>query len=270
MKMKTKGTIMQTIKKSLISAIFVGIIGTGVQAGELNDLEKQCRLGDGSACATAGALYVGIGNSGVTPDRDKAVALWKRGCELDNGSACTTYAMVLTDENARITILKKACDLGNENGCLSYEHLIRMQGLKHDCMVKQDLQSCRKFAGEIFMAGSFDRGKDLIEDICKLGDTLSCSDFRIIDERNEFVKLSFVEELKKECSEKKKYACEKVGSFLIDINQYVMAPLQTKSEKAEALPEVMMNLAFGESYLKKACSLGRKESCRILRGLQKR
>ena len=102
-----------------------------------------------------------------------------------------------------------------------------------------------------------------------MGDKASCSELEIINARKNFLKLGFVEELKKKCTEgKDKFACEKVGGFLISINEYVMSPLKTKDEKKRAVPELMTNMMIAEVYLKEACTLGRKESCRTLKGLE--
>lgn len=87
--------------------------------------------------------------------------------------------------------------------------------------------------------------------------------------RKNFLKLGFVENLKKKCTERKdKFACEKVAGFLIGINEYVMSPLKTKDEKKCAVPKLMANIMIAELYLKEACTLGRKESCRTLKGLE--
>jgi TPR repeat protein len=251
------------------SLVMLGMLSFS-QAGNLAELEKRCSSGDGNACATLGAVHAGLGGKRIVQkDMNKAKEFWKKGCELNSGSACTTYSMVIQDEDKRVKVLKKACDLGNENGCLVYNQTIMMQELQVDCVEKQNLRSCGKIGGEVFLVGEYNKGKEILDDMCKVGDKTSCMDLKIIEASKEFVKLSFVEDLKKKCSEKKdKFACEKVGGFLIGINGYVMSSVKTDADKKSAVPEVMMNLMMGQVYIKEACSLGRKESCRTLKGLE--
>ncbi len=255
------------MKKILINLlILLGLTAVG-QAGNLSGFEKKCEKGDGDACATLGAVHAQ--GKYVKKDMKKAAELWKRGCDLGSASSCTTYAMVIQDEKERIKVLKKACDLGNENGCLSYEQTLLMKELQDGCVKKGNIQSCRKMGEEVFLAGEYDQGKLILDDICKMGDNTSCSELETINARKDFLKLGFVEDLKKKCNEgKDKFACEKVGGFLIGINGYVMSVVKTDAEKKSVLPEVMMNLTMGQFYIKEACTLGRKESCRTLKGLE--
>ena len=144
-----------------------------------------------------------------------------------------------------------------------------MQTLQNACVEKNDIRSCGKLGGEVFLAGEYNQGKLILEEVCTIKDKVSCSDLTIVEERKNFVKLSVVEDLKKKCSDKKeKFACEKVGRFLIGINDYVLSSVKTDAEKKRILPEVMINLSMGQLYIKEACTLGRKESCRILKGLE--
>ena len=256
--------------KILMNIVVILSLTTIGQAGNLGDFEKKCTSGDGDACATLGAVYSGLAGKGsVKKDMQKAAAFWKKGCDLNSGSSCATYSMVIEDDNERIKVLKKACDLGNENGCLAHDQTVMMQTLQMECAEKQDMRSCGKLGSEVFISGEYSKGKDFLNDVCEEGDAISCSDLKIIEESKGFTKLSAIEDLKKKCSDKKdKFACEKAGNFLIGVNSYVMSLVKTEAEKKAAVPEVMTNLMIGQLYISEACKFGRKESCRTLKGLE--
>jgi len=261
---------MKIVKKlGMVSLVMSGILSFA-QADNLAEFEKKCTSGDGDACATLGAIYSGLsGKSSVQKDIKKATAYWKKGCELNSGSACTTYSMVIEDDNERIKLLKKACDLGNENGCLAYDQTVMMQELQVECVDQGNVRSCRKIAGELFVTGDYAQGKELMGVVCEMGDKTACNDQNIISQLKGFTKLSLIEELKKECSDKKdKYACDKAGSFLISISDHIASSAKTKADIKHVLPEVMTDLSIGQLYIKEACILGRKESCRTLKGLE--
>ena len=81
-----------------ILAILVLTLGMSSvsQAGQIDDFKKKCSIGEGDACATLGALYSGLVKGGVVKkDMKKAKEYWTRGCDLGNGSSCTTYACSL-------------------------------------------------------------------------------------------------------------------------------------------------------------------------------
>jgi len=258
------------MKKVFVMLLLTIGLASVSQAGNIDDLKKKCSGGGGDACSTLGALYSGLGkNSPVEKDMKKATEFWKRGCDLGSGSACTTYAMVLTNEDERLKTLKKACDLGNDNGCLSYNQTVLLNTLQNDCLKKNDLKSCAKFGGEIFLSGNYKTGKAILEDVCQMGSKSSCSDVEKIEALKDLRKLTLADQLSKECSDKKdKYACEKVGTFLIEINSFITSNVSTKEEKQVKAQEVMMNMMMAHIYIKEACSLGRKESCRTLQGLK--
>lgn len=257
------------MKKTLIGLLLIMGMTSVSQAGKIDEFEKSCAGGNGKSCATVGAVYAGYAGKGsVKVDMQKAKLFWKKGCELNNGSACTTYAMVLGNEEERIKTMKKACDLGNENGCLAYERMRSIKTLQKKCL-NNDIKSCSRLGGELFVSGDYKQGKALLEEICKMGDAPSCSDVKKIDALKELRKLSFAEELSKKCTEEKdKYACEKLGGFLVEVNSFVTHSLTTKEEKKEATSEVMMNMLMAQVYIKEACKLGRKEACRTLKGFE--
>ncbi len=257
--------------KILTGLLLTMVMTSVLQAGQIDDFKKKCSTGNGDACATLGALYSGLAKRGVVKkDMEKAKEYWKRGCDLGSGSSCTTSAMFIEDEDARIAVLKKACDLKNENGCLSYRQTIKLKRLRSDCLEKSDANSCSQLAGEVFLSGDYKTGKALFRDLCKMGDGASCNDAKVIEGLEGFRKLTLADQLSKECSDKKdKYACEKLGTFLIEINSFVTSKAKTKEEKQEKVQEVMMNMTMAQIYLKEACKLGRKESCRTLTGLKK-
>jgi len=251
-----------------ILLLAIGIVFAS-QAGKIGDLEKSCYGGEAKACAVAGGLY--LQGTKVKRDIAKASKLWKKGCELGNGSSCTTYAMVISDETEQIKVLKKACDLGNENGCLAYKQVVKFKRLQGDCFDKNELNSCSELAGETFIAGNYKTGKALFDELCSSGKSVSsCEDAKIIDSFKGFSKLTLISQKRKECSEKKdKYACEKVGTFLIEINSFIASNATTKEDKQAKALEVMLNMGMAQLYLKEACKLGRKEACQTLNGLRK-
>ena len=241
-----------------------------LQAGNINDFKKQCDEGNGDACATVASAYAGFAKGIVEKDMQKAIHYWKKGCDLQSGSACTTYAMVLKDEEETISTLKKACNLGNENGCLAYKQMIKMKTLQDDCFKHNDIRSCAKLGEEQFLSGDYLNGKNSLKELCELGDTTSCSNLKIINSLKNYKSLSFIEDLSKQCSEKKdKYACEKVGTFLIEINSLIRKNVVSEEKKKSTAIETMRNMLIGTLYIKEACKLGRKESCRTAAGLEK-
>ena len=178
--------------------------------------------------------------------------------------------MGIENEDERINILKKACDLGNENGCLSYDQTLLLKTLQNDCVTKNDLKSCADFGGEIYLSGNYKTGKDILEDVCAMGDNASCMDVKKIDALKDLRKLTLADSLAQKCIDKKdKYACEKTGTFLIEINSFITSKVSSKEEKKQVLQEVMMNMLMAQVYFKEGCKLGRKESCRTLDGLKK-
>ncbi len=257
------------MKKIFMNIVVMLSLTTIGQAGNLTNLEKRCSSGDGTACATLGAVYSGLGvKSSIKKDMKKAAAFWGKGCDLNNGSSCVTYSMVVQDDNERIKVLKKACDLGNENGCLAYDQTVMMLDLQEECVEKGKLESCRRMGEEVFLSGEYSQGKGIIKEICDFGDDVSCAYVKKIDSLFELRKLPFANDLAKKCKEKKdKYACEKYGDFLVGVTSLSTGNTKNKEEKKKALTEVMMNMTLGMVYLKESCALGRKEACRKYKGL---
>ncbi len=256
------------MKKLLLTALVT--LGTLASAATIPELKKECTAGKGSSCASLGAVYAGFGkNTGVTKDMAKASEYWKRGCDLDNGSSCVTYSLVLEDEAEKMAVLKKSCDLKNENGCITYNYMLEMDRLKPKCMDQADGRSCGELGELLAGSGDVQPGFDVIDVACGLGDKVSCENDKKIKAFSDYGSLSFVNKLKVECmKDEDKVACERVGNFLISSTEIIISSAKTKEEKTKvAKEEVMPMMLTGLTFLKKACELGRRESCRSYKGI---
>lgn len=242
----------------------------GAQEYSLAEHERRCDKGNGDSCATLGAVYAGLGSSRIPKDIVKAKAYWKKGCELNSGSACTTYAMVLEDEEEMLSVLKKACTLGNENGCLTYRGIVKNKKLKEEC-IKGSIKSCTALAGEIFLAGDYDNSIGLLDLSCEEGSKEACEDVSTIRHITEhtMLDLHFMKPYIDDCNmNKNKIACERVGTFYVQVNQ-IYQDMAKEDEKKKVAYMVMENMVLGQLYLEKACELGRNESCRTVKKLKK-
>jgi len=81
--------------------------------------EKRCETKkDGYACGTAGyILFNGLG--GITKDKEKALELYKKGCEYNDADSCTLlgYNMYEKDKKESKKLIEKGCKLGNKDAC---------------------------------------------------------------------------------------------------------------------------------------------------------
>jgi hypothetical protein len=104
------------------------IVGRGVPKDEARGeamivaLERRlataCDVGNGDACAFLGELAL------RGTDAAAALARFRRGCELEIGSACTWVAIATArgegtevDATAASALLRRGCDLGDGRGC---------------------------------------------------------------------------------------------------------------------------------------------------------
>jgi TPR repeat protein len=106
-------------------------------------LERACAGGDGVSCGNLGAVYA-VGKGGVAKDDAKALATWKKGCELRSGHACMSIGNryregrgVARDLRVATGYLEKSCTLGSPDGCLYMGTLLEDAGTDTPARVRQ-------------------------------------------------------------------------------------------------------------------------------------
>ncbi len=99
-------------------------------------LARACELGAPKGCFTAGFAY--DEGRGVTADQAKATALYRRGCDAGDGSACGNLAVRMpektdADRKRNAALLRRACDLNDPSGCMNLaQRLADGEGVPRD------------------------------------------------------------------------------------------------------------------------------------------
>lgn len=98
--------------------------GAKDEAKALDMYKKACELDNGNGCVGAGVLLID------KQQYAKARKLYEKGCGLDNGTACLNLGgLYYNGQGARQDFAKakelagKACDLGAQKGCEAYKNL---------------------------------------------------------------------------------------------------------------------------------------------------
>jgi hypothetical protein len=107
---------------------------------DVADCTEQCTKGQANSCTNLGSLYES--GTGVPQDKSRAAALYKQGCDGNDGAACLDLAYFYVrgigglgvEKLHAVTLEKRACDLGYESGCtrLARAYMTGEEGVPKD------------------------------------------------------------------------------------------------------------------------------------------
>lgn len=111
----------------------------------VKSFREACDKGTGLGCAYLGHVFTDEKNE------SKALEMYKKGCELNSGTACFMYGRNLSWEASKEGKLKdevfrKACDLGEAGGCYK---LIQVKMLSYEQSKSGDLSELLSSSAEV-------------------------------------------------------------------------------------------------------------------------
>ncbi len=137
---------------------------TSDAAASVQSIASACESGCSSLCAPAGIAYSGLSEppiAGLSPDRPRALALFRKGCAAGSAPACnlTWYGAGKEVSQAAVDALTKACEGGGANACGNLgEMYVKGEGVQRDDA----------------------KGAALLQRACEAGDMKSCGGYGLV------------------------------------------------------------------------------------------